>query len=327
LYLRGVEFSTAITAPEAMAQVSILLQQDPPLPVVNEPPEPITTDEIRDLVWRMFNMFRAIFATDICGESAKNRATASVMRFLSLMEKLDLKLYPRRAKPIWIAKYNFTSLLRVCESFVHFKHVKNLYEGGVIGEAVVKVLRPLVAKGVHKNWATNLLLAHYRQCTLDLLIEEAEEKDRTPIPCPLGEDVESSKFKRYTTTAEVNFRITNGRPIPVLLYGSSHQWKAGVIIVAQKRWYFKEVVFLNNEEVVNDPFGLAYHQIHLPVDEILFGQINGEYTHRLGEFQLPFWDYGLLLPELVTNTRPFRYSLLRSSWQFLDANHQWSEHC
>ncbi len=195
MYLRGIDHSSSITAPEAREQVRILMAKRKTPKVVNSPREPITTEEIRNLVWRMFNMFRSIFCTDLCGSEAKNRATASVMRFLSLMESLDIKLHPKRIKPIWIAKFNFLGLLRVCESFLQFKHVRNLYEGGVIGEGVVKELRPLVAKGVHGRWATNLLLAHYRKFTLDILIEAAEEGSRHRTNCPLGNDIESSKFK------------------------------------------------------------------------------------------------------------------------------------
>jgi hypothetical protein len=52
-------------------------------------------------------------------------ATASVMRFLCLMEVLD-KSYTKREKPIWIAKFNFLGLLRVCKSFLAFSMYRNL---------------------------------------------------------------------------------------------------------------------------------------------------------------------------------------------------------
>jgi hypothetical protein len=326
MYLRDIEYSAAITAPEAKAQVAYSMELSEPFPIVNELPEPISTKEIRDLVFRMFNMFRAIFCTDICGVQAKNRATASVMRFLSLMETLDLKLHPRRAKPIWVAKFNFMGLLRVCESFVPFNHVRNLYEGGVIGEGVVKDLRPLVAKGVHKKWSTNLLLAHYRRRTLDMLIDAAEARDNQPDACPLGEEVEVSKFKRYTTTAEVQYHIRKGRPLPILLYGSTTDWRVGAIIVAQKRWYFKELVFAKDGEVVDDEYGLAYHNLHLSNNEIFLGKVGDEFSKRLGELNLSFWDYGIVLPDLITEVVPYKYSLLRSSWQYLDRHCRWSEH-
>ena len=119
MYLSSVKHSTKITAPEARAQVRTLLElpQIAQPPVDKSPKEPVTTEEIRQLVFWMQNMFRAIFCTDLCESSAKNRATASVMRFLSHIESLDLKMNPGREKPIWIAKYNFLGLLRICESF------------------------------------------------------------------------------------------------------------------------------------------------------------------------------------------------------------------
>ena len=125
MYLRDIEHSSSITAPEAREQVRALLTQRPKPVIVNKERESITTTEIRDLVWRMFNMFRAIFCTDVSAVEAKNRSTAAVMRFLCHMESLDLKLNPKRAKPIWIAKFNFLGLLRVCESFEHFQRKSN----------------------------------------------------------------------------------------------------------------------------------------------------------------------------------------------------------
>jgi hypothetical protein len=170
---------------------------------------------------KLTSMVRAIFCTDIDEVQAKNRATASVMGFFTKMEVLDKKLNPKRDKPIWIAKFNVLGLLCICKSFVEFKHVRNLYEGGAIREGIVKELRPLVVNGVHGRWATNLSLAHYRNCTLlDHLISPLEEEDGSQKKCPLGENIESSKFKCYTTAAEVIHQMDKGRPIPVLVYGS-----------------------------------------------------------------------------------------------------------
>jgi hypothetical protein len=129
MYVRGIECSPKILLPEARELVRREMTRDPEPEIIKCLPEPITTAEIRDLVWRMFNMFRAIFCTNLAGTEGMHRATASVMRFLSLMEVLDVKQSPKCAKPIWIAKFNFLGLLRVCESFVQFRHVRNLYEG------------------------------------------------------------------------------------------------------------------------------------------------------------------------------------------------------
>jgi hypothetical protein len=139
-------------------------------PEVNKPRVAITTEEIQILVAQMCNMFCAFLCIDLGEEPARNRSTAAVMRFLGHIEELDLKLNPKCKEPIWIAKLNFLGLLKVCESFSDFQHVRNLHEGGFSGEGIVKEVRPLVAKGVHNSWVTNILLSHCQHQTIDMLI-------------------------------------------------------------------------------------------------------------------------------------------------------------
>jgi hypothetical protein len=326
MYVRGIDYSRKILLPESREMVRGYMLSDPVPEVIKALPEPISASQIRDLVWRMYNMFRAIFCTDLGGKEAKHRATASVMRFLSLMETLDAQQSPKRLKPIWIAKFNFLGLLRVCESFVPFQHVRNLYEGGEIGEGIVKKLRPFVAKGVHGRWATNLLLCHYRNCTLDGLIDALEDNSQKKKGCLLGVDVEASKFKRYSTVAEVTHLMENGCPLPCLLYGSEDKWRAGVIVVSQKRWYFREIVFERNGDCVVDDYGLTYHRVHLAEQEFCFGGGEGQVADTLGQDKLPFWGYALLFADLIEDHDRFRYAIVRTGWQHLDADNIWSEH-
>ena len=326
MYLRGIQHPSGISATEAKEQVRREMAKSTQPKIINTLPEQITTDEIRDLIWRMYNMFRAIFCTDLDGIQAKNRATASVMRFLSLMEVLDRKLNPKRERPIWIAKFNFLGLLRVCESFVQFKHVRNLYEGGEIGEAIVKQLRPFVPKGLHVRWATNLLLAHYRNCTLDLLIDALEDKSAQQTGCLLGDGVLSSKFKRYSTSVEVNHQLENGRPIPVLLYGSPVNWRAGAVVVSQNYWYFKEMVFEVEGDIVDDRFGLTYHRVQSSDTESCFGKVDGEIKETVGDDDLTFWGYALMFADLIEDRERFRYAIVSEGWQYLNADNEWSEH-
>ncbi len=327
MYVRGFECTSKIHLPETREMVRRYMAEKPEPKIIRSPRSQIATTEIRDLVWRMYNMFRAIFCTDMEGRNAQHRATASVMRFLTLIEQLDVKLTPQRRKPIWIAKFNFLGLLRVCESFVPFRHVKNLYEGGEIGEAIVKQLRPFVAKGVHRRWATNLLLAHYRNRTLDTLIDSLEDNGKKQKGCLLGILIEASKFKRYSTTAEITHLMANGRPIPVLVYGSPIKWKVGAIIVFQKHWYFKEIVFQKSvESKVDDKYGLTYHTVISPALEPCFGKVGGYINQSLGSDNLPFWDYALMFADLVGTIHQFRYAIVRSGWEHLSVNNEWSTH-
>jgi hypothetical protein len=329
--LRDVKFSSKSSAPEARAQVKQLLEMPTSSqpPVVNTPRVPVKTVEMRQLVFRMQNMFRAIFCTDLCEVQAKNRATASVMRFLSLMETLDLKLHPKREKPIWIAKYNFLGLLRVCESFEFYRHARNLYEGGVIGEGIVKQLRPLTASGVHQKWATNLLLKHYRQLTLDMLIAASEGSGIKKKHCPLGENVEACKFKRCVRALDVAHSLANGQPLPVLLYGTKSEWKAGVVVVSTNHWHLQEITFDEGNGAVDDEHGLAYHAVGMGRG-ISLGVVNEEFNTCLdGDLSYQFWDYGLVLPDILREEMDgkdgYRHAIVRSNWQHLDVTHAWND--
>ena len=101
---------------------------------------------------------------------------------------------------------------------------------------------------------------------------------------------------------------------------------AGAIIVTQMHWYFKEVVFSNDGEVVDDTYGLAYHQLQLSPDELCLGLVGEDMRKTIGERNLPFWDYGILFPDLLNLADTFRFGIVRSNWQYLDKNFQWSEH-
>jgi hypothetical protein len=130
LEVRDVDFDPEMGLEESRVLVARLMASPGGAPpVVSEPRSPIPVGEIRELVHRMFMMFRNLFATDLSGPAAHHRSTASVISFLCQMEMLDKRLYPRRSQQIWLVKFNFLGLLRACSHFLDFQHVKNLYEG------------------------------------------------------------------------------------------------------------------------------------------------------------------------------------------------------
>jgi hypothetical protein len=77
-----------------------------------------------------------------------------------------------------------------------------------------------------------VLLSYYRQSSLELLIcpvEQTTGNSDIVEHFPLGPDVQESKFKRFTTAADMYNLLEEGQPIPVLLYGSKRAWRAGVV--------------------------------------------------------------------------------------------------
>ena len=106
-----------------------------------------------------------------------NRTDARVRAFLSEIEELDALLQPSREKPLYLAKYNFPSLLRAVTHLQPFGNIRDLHEGGIEGEGMVKVLRPLLPKGLKDKFAHHLLRKAFRDTTLDRLLLNLEVQD------------------------------------------------------------------------------------------------------------------------------------------------------
>ena len=96
--------------------------------------------------------------------------------------------------------------------------------------------------------------------------------------------------------------------------------------MSQKNWYFREIVFEGNGDDVVDNYGLTYHRVHLDETEFCFGNADGLVTTTLGADELPFWGYALLFADLIGDEIAFRYAIVRSGWQYLNAANIWSEH-
>jgi hypothetical protein len=53
---------------------------------------------------------------------------------------------------------------------------------------------------------------------------------------------------------------------------------------------------------------------------------DGEAAETLGVDNLPFWGYALAFADLIEDTDRFRYAVVRSGWQHLNAEYTWSEY-
>ena len=140
--------------------------------------EPTAT--IRNFLLSCHLMFQAMFSSRMGGDAGRNRALRRTRIFLSLWNEMDMLAVPKREKPIHIAKFNTLGLIRCCDVFSSFQLVKNLHEGGAMGEGVVKRLREMCPHVARDNWSANLVSAFYRDAAMDLMMHDLE----TNIPLP-----------------------------------------------------------------------------------------------------------------------------------------------
>jgi hypothetical protein len=122
----------------------------------------------------------------------------------------------------------------------------------------------------------------------------------------------------------VFYLLEEGQPIPVLLYGSKSAWRAGVVIVSNTQWYFREFHF-KRDHFVEDKHGLTYFPVTLSVHEKC---LVGNESDRKGKESTnnpPLLGYGLMLPHVFCNEGRYKYALLLNGWEYLDDKFGWSE--
>ena len=57
----------------------------------------------------------------------------------------------KSAKPIWLSSYNLLNLLNLPRMMKLYGHIRNLWEGGVLGEEILKHVKPNIPN-VITNW-------------------------------------------------------------------------------------------------------------------------------------------------------------------------------
>jgi hypothetical protein len=173
---RGIAIPARMLAAEARSAVAELFAQPggPPAAVVN-PASTVTPRDMRRLWLSCSTMFKDLMRVHHNAVSM-NRTDARVRAFLSEIEALDAVLQPARLKPLYLAKYNFPSLLRAVDHLRQFGNIRDLHEGGIEGEGMVKHLRPLVTNGLKDQFATHLLSKVFRDYTLDRLLLNHEHQ-------------------------------------------------------------------------------------------------------------------------------------------------------
>ena len=299
--------------------------------VVPNPGRDIPVDVVRSLLFYANALFCTIMLQDSEGEPAKNRAQALVALFLSKYEYIDSMLMPGRLDPVWIVKYNLLGLLRVPEHFTRHRHFRNQYEGGSIGEGVVKHLRRLCPNAVRDGWSRNLLKSYYRNQSLDALCQEAQSG--WPSWNFLSSSNASSgdldkyqlqKFRRYRQLVDVKSEMLAGYPVSVVVYRrTGENWLTiAVVLYRHKQPWVLHFMRPTSGAVYLDKFGYCYYPMEINPDAICLT--------RQKNLSLPghkFDSYAVMLPDLWKTPKKhhlFKYTLVNEDWQKITLSGEWT---
>ena len=168
----------------------------------------VTGKDLQTLVWHCHSLFKHLFAEPNTNLQ-RNAAECHVKMLLSIVTKLDRILHVQESMPnIYEVKYNFISLPRAVRLLDTYGSARNIQEGGVDGEGIVKQLRLLTPQGLKKHVARNLINAFHRdeqlaQFTFDVSKQLAD----TP-------DINQSKFATlHKTIYDVEQALDGGEAV------------------------------------------------------------------------------------------------------------------
>ena len=287
---------------------------------------------VRLLLQNLHCMWSAIMAKDTTLHYGKNRAQAVIALFLSNYESIDQRVMPNRTKQVWIAKYNILGLLRVPGHFLRHNLLRNLYEGGDIGEGMVKKLRKFCPSGVRDGWSKNMLITFYRRRAIEALHLEAsntQNRDNctsfTKEPPKILVDANYRKFRCYKNMDDIKNLLATARPMSVIVnqHIVTNRFHFGFVFKTTKDdWYLYEVTPLQEDDIV-DSWGYRYYSIQLVPN-----------TQSIEKSPCPaltgyrFFSYAVLLPDLWTpklaTNEYHRYAFVGEDWEYLKYPDQWT---
>ena len=325
LKVRGLKHS--MSAPEAQDIVYSYLSGDreniPPL--VNNYSRTMDPNRVRVLLKSANTLFGTIMAQDLTGIQAMNRSEALVCFFLSIYEGLDIELMANRNKPIWNEEYNMLGMLRVPHHYIEFNLLRNLYEGGEQGEAVVKKLRQLCPSGVRDGWTRNMLEKYYRHRAMRFLKEESRVAVTDQDLSSPESQAAMRKFRRFKSLEQLKKDLKDSKPISVIACLDIVESSFAFVCVINRdklHWSLHKLV-IGSTTNLEDPYGFTYYKIEVQetsqtVSKCLRPSISGFEFHAYGVMLADHWSH------VAEGETYRRYTIVAEDWEHFTTGNEWS---
>jgi hypothetical protein len=332
---RGHPGYTKLKASESKSIVRTMshLPNWPP-PELIPPACGVSSDQIQVMVGHCHSLFKYLFSEPHCKADA-HAAAGHAKLLLTTLTALHRIMNPGDDVPnIYEVKYNFISLPRAVSLLAVFGSARNIQEGGIDGEGVVKLLRPLTPRGLKQHFARNLLDAYHRdqqlqelcddvgvhmamqnECTsqerdhLQRLAEMAEAdldaSESMADPLLLDEELRDEEFvmdtqqyKTYKTVALLKEYLDLGLPLSFVVAQVEAEPTMGFVIGSGSAGYLLTLEV--GTMTVTQPWGFPYFQISIhdfDDNPILLYSRSAEGTRIQ---HTSFLNYGHLLPHLAS---------------------------
>ena len=260
----------------------------------------------------------SLMATDLCGIQAENRTMAHAMAYLCLLDEAYQCVNQKDDCTVWMTTFTLIGLLRAATHFRDFAWVSSLYEGGDMGEGIIKILRPLSPTGIRDGWSLNLLEGYYRRITMGVLLGSVNGK---PEQISSAKVIDRTKFVRYNSLCVVQDKIQKKEVLSLLFFFDEVENKTfmGCMIQQCDHWYFRHLSHSVTPLHV-DKHGYTYFDIEVSEEE---DEMIDKSVPTIRPGIIGFWKTGFALPLYWRDCQKNGYCFLSDEGSCLDRFLNW----
>ena len=139
--------------------------------------------------------------------------TLYIKIFLSVVNDIDNYLSNSNSTQLWFSSWNYITLLNIPQTLKTYRSFQNIWEGGTVGEGILKDVKPL-STYAYAKWYMRLTTKLYQIRSLNAIMKTSLQ--RNSIKPNVAKNVHT-----YRNTSEVFQRITNGEPLSLVCVDNS----------------------------------------------------------------------------------------------------------
>lgn len=151
--------------------------------------------------------------SDVMNEEIIIEIEFYIKYFLSLYVKFDLLYDVEKKLPSWVTASNFICLLNLPELIREVGPLKNLWEGGDIGEKILGSVKDEFL-GIRKNWTKALLERIISQRAIDKILPKIIEQQEDDSIC--SKYIRYGTYHKYHTNFEIRQLFNQNKVISII---------------------------------------------------------------------------------------------------------------
>ena len=207
LSIRGLDTSgSASDVRERVAECMSLDSVPEPLPPRGGP-----VQDVQRMVIALNAMLGRLMAPEV-NDDVITDAELHIKIFLTCFHRVDQHLVGDEQKPKWVDAYNFLSLFNLVDIMREYGPLRNLWEGGAMGEAILQLAKSELTMGLRLDWFVNLLVKMHQHKSLAQLSRDRENSADGNDVDAIGED----DYFTYPSSAEASRMLQLHRVLSVV---------------------------------------------------------------------------------------------------------------